>query len=180
MKGFDYDRLRDYVLPGRDPKEDYQGAVVCGIIWAVLTDILFFLVKYVKAWKAVTYFRTGVGDTWNFLDEGIVHILQFNGNQTYMPTFAALLAGSFSGVVIYSLYRAAHALSDKNYFTNGSKSIYLMNRLDEKHPIAKRCWGRALAGIASVVLCTMVLVIIDYLIYRFITPNDYLLMGVME
>ena len=52
-----------------------------------------------------------------------------------------------------------------------------MKRLDEKSPIAKRCWSRAIAGIGACIIAAAVMTLIDFLVYRIITPGDYLIPG---
>lgn len=177
MKGFDYNRLRDNVLPGKAPEEVFQSSVVWGICWAIIPHMISFYTKYVDAWKTVKYFRTGKGATENFLSEDIVHMLRYYEELGYMPSFGTLLAGAYSGVIIYAVYRLIRAYLDQSYFVRDSKSIYVMKRLDEKSPIAKRCWSRAIAGIGACIIAAAVMTLIDFLVYRIITPGDYLIPG---
>lgn len=175
MKGFDYNRLRDNVLPEKDPKEIFQSSIVFGICWAIIPNIINFYTKYVDTLRSVKYFRTGRGATEQFLSEDIVHMLQFDKELTYMPSFGSLLFGAYSGVIIYVIYRIVRAITDRSYFVRDSKSIYVMERLDEKMPIAKRCWSRAIAGIGACLAAALVMTLIDFLVYRFVTPSDYLM-----
>lgn len=175
MKGFDYNRLRDNVLPGKDPEEVFQSSVVWGICWAIIPHMISFYTKYVDAWKTVRYFRTGKGATENFLSEDIVHMLRYYEELGYMPSFGTLLTGAYFGVLIYAVYRLIRASMDRSYFFRDSKSIYVMKRLDEKSPIAKRCWSRAIAGIGACIIAAAAMTLIDFLVYRFVTPANYLL-----
>ena len=139
--------------------------------------MISFYTKYVDAWKTVRYFRTGQGHTENFLSENVVHMLQYYKEFSYMPSFGTLLVGAYTGVIIYVIYRLIRASMDRLYFIRDSKSIYVMKRLDEKSPIAKRCWSRAIAGIGACIIAAAVMTLIDFLVYRIITPGDYLIPG---
>ena len=88
MKGSIFDKLKDCVLPGRDPKNDFMSSMVFGVVWAVIADLTFFFTNYFGSLNAIKYLDTGKGyDVNTFMNfELIRHI----GDKNYMPPLQLL------------------------------------------------------------------------------------------
>ena len=138
--------MKRYVLPGKKPTEEIRGAIVFGVVWVLVTDIPGFFADYSDRMKYIGH----VGD------------------------FADITRGALFGVIIYSFYRICRAIYDMGYFRRITKSIYVMRRLDERAPVMKRAWTRALVGIAAAFAAALIMFIINYLIYRYGTPEAML------
>ena len=173
MKGSIFDKLKDCVLPGRDPKSDFMSSMTFGVIWAVIADLAFFFDKYFGSLNAVKYLMTGKGyDVNTFLNFELPRII---GDKYYMPEFRILFQGTFSGLIAYAIYRVLRACYDMGYFKRFTNSAFVMKRLGENAPILKRSWSLALAGVGAALIATLILMGIDYLFYRVYTPDEYLL-----
>ena len=146
-------KMKNYVLPGRDPGDAIGTAVLFAVIWVLLTDLPLFYGRY--------YVRLKILDTESFGLDGI-------------GDFSDITRGTLFGVVIYSLYRIIKACYDMGYFTRVTKSVYVMRRLDEKAPIVRRTWTIALIGIAAALAAALIMFVINYLIYRYYTPEAML------
>ena len=145
-------RLKKYVLPGKKPSEEIGSAIAFGAVWVLVTDIPGFFMDYMQRLE--------------FMQMAESSIMNFD--------FANIMKGALFGAIIYSFYRICKAIYDMGYFKRITKSIYVMRRLDESVPIAKRAWTKALIGIAATFLAAVIMFAINYLIYRYGTPEAYL------
>ena len=164
MKNIDYNKLKDYVLPGRDPKDTFQASVISAIIWTVFSDITTFFVKYINIRGALLNY--GSEDYNNYL----WYLREVNG-KLMMPEFSTLMRFAFWGADLYITYRIIRAFMDMTYFTKDTKNIYLIRRLGERAPVFKRCWTRALIGIGTALICCLILWGVNYLTYICFTPK---------
>ena len=164
MKSIDYNKLKNYVLPGKDPKDAFQATIICAIIWTVFSDITVFIVKYFNIRGALL--SNGSEDYYNYL----WYLKEVDG-KLMMPEFSTLMPFAFWGAELYIAYRIIRAFMDMTYFTRDTKNIYVIRRLGERAPVFKRCWTRALVGIGVTILCCLILWGVDYLIYICFTPR---------
>ena len=173
MKGSIFDKLKDCVLPGRNPKSDFMSSMVFGVVWAVIADLAIFFDRYFGSLNAVKYLMTGKGyDVNTFLNFELIRTI---GDKYYMPEFSILFQGASSGLIAYGIYRVLRASYDMGYFRRYTNSAFVMKRLGEKAPILKRSWSLALAGIGAALMATLILMGINYLFYIVYTPGEYLL-----
>lgn len=170
MKGFDYNRLKGYVLPGRDPKDEFTASIICGAIWAAVTDIPIFFMRYFGVMNAVKMMRSGRGDEYSPYMEMVCYPPT---GPVEMPGLSTLTYMCLWGIHIYVIYRVIKAIYDMFYFTRGTKSAYVMARLDERWPIVRRCWTKAIAGIIAALIAGLILYLINYLVYIGCTPGEY-------
>ena len=140
-------RLKKYVLPGKDPSGEIGSAIAFAVIWVLVTDIPGFFMKH---------------HNW----------VQFIGGT--MVDFAIIMRGALFGAVIYSFYRICKAIYDMGYFRRVTKSIFVMKRLDESAPIAKRTWTKALIGILAAFIAALIMFGINLLYYKYCTPANML------
>ena len=140
-------RLKKYVLPGKKPSEEIGSAIAFAIVWVLVTDIPGFFMEH-SNW--VRYIGGTIDD------------------------FANMTRGALFGVVIYSVYRILKAIYDMGYFKRITKSVYVMRRLDENAPIAKRAWTKALIGILAAFIAALIMFGIDLLYYKYYTPANML------
>lgn len=165
MKIIDYNKLRNYVLPGKDPKEVFRTATVSALIWVVFSNITGFFTRFCQAVNVVQ----SQNEEDIFID--IFGIIKNVDGQLVMPGFMELSTLSFWGVGIYCVYRIIRATMDMTYFTKETKSIYLIKRLGERAPVFKRCWTRAIWGIVVARIFSWIMFGIDYLVYISFTPK---------
>ena len=166
MKGSIYDKLHSYVLPGRDPKEEFQASVIFGIIWAAVGNVLKFFVIYYESFMACS--KKMAEWNLNLSDWAMMYVMDGQ-----MPPLQLMTNLSLWGVHVYVIYRVLKAIYDTFYFTRDSKSVYLVKRLDEAMPVARRCWTKALAGIAAALLTGLILFGLNWLIYTCLTPAEF-------
>ncbi|MBQ5441666.1 MAG: hypothetical protein IIU36_05315 [Firmicutes bacterium] len=167
-----YSRFADYVLPGHDAEKEYRNAIVFGIFWVLSIGIPSFFSRYISNLNALDCLRNGKHYANSLMQ--FSHVLHAEGGD-YMPFFSMLMSGTLIGVSIYTCYRIICAFLDMTYFTRGTKSVYLMKRINERMPIIQRCWGRALAGITAAIATALVLTLVCYTAYRVFTPTEWIL-----
>lgn len=83
---------------------------------------------------------------------------------------------------LYGCYAAAAAMAALAFFYwrqhyRGSRSIYLMRRLPDRWELARRCLGLPLLGAGLYLLEALCLRLLDFGIYRLLTPAQCLLPG---
>ena len=147
-------KLQKMCPPGYELKVEYR------LFWIwMIFSILYsmrFLIEYVNAYNNL------------FLYNGQTRVLN---SEMRMPRFFYLLEGAFDpfylGLVVVLFVFALHY----DYYRRESKSIYLMKRLKDRRLLKITYFGTpcvyGLIFIGTVIL----LLIVYYMIYRFVTPQ---------
>ena len=147
-------KLQKMCPPGYELKTEYR------IFWIWMTfSIIYsmrFLIEYVNAYDNLFYFN------------GQMRVLNL---EMRMPGFFVLLDDAFDafflGVVILVFVFAMHYA----YYRRESKSIYLMKRLKNRKLLRMSYFGTPCIYGLIFLGTGILLLIIYYMIYRFVTPQ---------
>ena len=143
------DLLR-FLPPAISPKKELREAAV--ILLAAFLFSLSFWIQY-------------CGEL-NFLYAGGVLM-----PDTYMPAFAYLMEGKLLLFFLGAAYMLCKGIYYYMTFYHGSKSIYLMRRLPERHAVLRRCLIFPIAMTAAFLLCAAIVFLLDFGLYMLITPK---------
>lgn len=91
-----------------------------------------------------------------------------------MPDFKDILGVSLYGFLILAIAMIPLAIYHYSYHFQGSKSIYLMKRLPDRHELAKRCFTVPLIVGITALATAFLLLVIYYNIYLAVTPEECL------
>lgn len=155
--GIDWQRYVPLGMDGRRLRNRMLLALGTGVGWSVR-----FLVEFSNA-------KSGLYQTVNrkrVLVEGRV-----------MPDFAALLHGSFWGLVLVAAAMAAVAAALYLYHYQGGRSIYTMRRLPDRWDLWRRCLTLPVWTALACLLAAGVLTLLYFVIYMLLTPPSCLTPG---
>lgn len=91
-----------------------------------------------------------------------------------MEPFGDLVSWSLLGCWMAVAYMALLAWYYYAYHSRGSRSIYLMRRLRTPWELRRRCFSLPLLGVGLYALEALVLLVLDYAVYRLCTPAQCL------
>ena len=138
--------MKKYVLPGKDPLKEIKSTIAVAFVCVFTSNMSGFFMDYNNR-------------------------KQFYGN---VGDFADITRGALVGAVVYGMYRIIKMIYEMGYFSRSTRSIYVMRRLDEGHPLLQRTLPMAMTGICAALVFALVFFAIDYLVYRYMTPRAML------
>lgn len=150
--------MKRYSPPGMPVKGDTVTVCVC-MIFSVLWSAVSFLEEYF--WDRSFLFST-VGDPGGF------YMIR------YMTEFHSLTAGKFYPFAVTATVILLFIPFRYAYFFRGSKSVYLIKRLPEKAPLAKRVLVIPLAELLLCGATAFGILLICYAVYMLATPAECL------
>ena len=153
--------LQSLCPPGYELTKEYR------IFWCWLTiGILYsmqFFVNYVNAYENLFYYSGKTKARMLKLD-------------MRMPGFLTLLDESFNLLFLGSLFLVFVFWMHYDYYRRESKSVYLMKRLDNGRLLRKTYFGTPSIYGLIFLGAGLVLLVVYYLIYRFVTPQMCLML----
>ena len=151
--------LQSYCPPGYDLTGEYRVFwiwLVFGVIYSMQ-----FLINYMNAYDNLFY-HSAQGRVLNM--------------DMRMPAFRLLLEESFNGLLLGIICLAYAFTRHFNYYRKGSKSIYLMMRLKDRNILWKTYLGTPCIYGIIFAATGVILLVIYYMIYRFVTPQMCLML----
>lgn len=92
----------------------------------------------------------------------------------YMPSFGEMMENSYYLFILIALLMVALSIYNYKYHFQGSKSIYLMNRLPDDKDLMRRCLTLPTLGILACIILAALVTGLCYLVYMTNTPDVYL------
>jgi len=101
----------------------------------------------------------------------------YNGRRQRIPgrmmlTFEELLPGTFTLMAIAAIGFVMAAILFYLYHYQGCRSIYTMKRLPDRRELWRRCLALPVTALVLAGLCTLILIGLYWLLWRFATPAD--------
>lgn len=150
-------RFKNYLLakcpPGYELKGEYRffwGWIILSCIYSVK-----FLLSYSDAYSNLFYY-TGNGAVLN--------------TNMRMPGFTVLLDDSLGGFVFGILFLLMVIVWHYTYYRKESRSIYVMKRIGNRRLLMKTYLGTASVYGAFLIITGLLLLLVYYGIYKFMTP----------
>lgn len=97
--------------------------------------------------------------------------------EAVMDDYKVIVDNCFVAFAILILCMLYLMVANYRYHYQGSKSIYLMRRLPKKHELCKRCFILPAAVILLTLATILLLLVVYYEIYLFVTPKQCLTPG---
>ena len=145
---------------GLDYRQELKWLTYGGV--ASVLNSLGFLIRYSQHYQSL------------FLQVGASKVLD---TSAIMPDFLQVLGGGLIGFLILALCMAAVIINHYAYHYQGSKSIYLMQRLPNRWELHRRCITLPLLAVI-VCLCAALLLLLAYFaVYMTVTPPACLAPG---
>ena len=153
-------RLERNVPAGLNYRQELTWIAYGGV--ASLLYSIGFLIRYAGHYQSL------------FLWVGGSRVLDTNAA---MPDFLQVLGSSLSGFFILALSMSALVVNHYAYHHQGSKSIYLMQRLPSRWELHRRCLALPLLAVVACLVVTLLLLLIYFAVYMTATPPACLAPG---
>lgn len=147
-------KLERQVPPGVQVRHELKW-FVCGEIASLLYSC-GFLFHYWQAYQSL------------FLRNGLARVLD---TSAVMPDFVQVLGGSLVGFLMLALGMTAVVVYHYAYHYQGSKSIYLMQRLPSRWELHRRCITLPLLAVVACLGAALLLLISYFAVYMAFTPR---------
>lgn len=102
-----------------------------------------------------------------FLQVGAAQVLD---TSAIMPDFVEVLGSGLVGFLILALGMAALVINHYAYHYQGSKSIYLMQRLPNRWELHRRCITLPLLAVIVCLCVALLLLLVYFAVYMTVTP----------
>lgn len=89
-----------------------------------------------------------------------------------MPYFYEIVRGRFLFFWVIVLFNITFGIANYMSFSKETKSIYVMKRIPDPKEMFRRSFALPLGGIAVALISAIILLIIFYLVYRYLPPAD--------
>ena len=146
--------IESIIPPGWDLKQELYSALQLGLV--IISSWIFFGVRLDNSLDHIYRYKSGGV---RLLVEGVV-----------VSPFGRLTASCFALFIFYVLIQLISIRSMYKFFTEDSKSIYLMRRLPQRYELAKRCISLPLINIAAGFAFCMLQLLLFWAVYKFAVP----------
>lgn len=154
--------LKKYAPPGVDVERE-KNLFLTGMSFSAIYSSFFF-VSFWDEWEDLWYHGIREpGIQTRTLREGAV-----------MEPFAELLDQHLVGYLILALCMFALVAAHYAYYSQGSKSIYLMRRLPDRKYLRRTCWTLPMAGVVICILAALISLLLFFGVYVGFTPKECL------
>ena len=153
-------KLSSLAPPGADVKKELKWTVIA--ITASALRSLFFIRRYLQGYRySMQCYEYSVTYDVLFAEQ--------------MPPFGRLISGLFTGFWMVIIGMVILGVFHWRMHFGASRSIYLLRRLPDRKELIRRTIGMPLLGTVIDMAAAVILLLIYYLIYRYVTPAVLLL-----